>query len=280
MLSIPRRAILVAMLAAVLGRAAAASEPTRADISPSMPPEIRALVEQTFSPDPQKRTAAADRIADLHNAGRDMAAAVPFLVRLLGDEAGVRSASATVGVSAASALQEIGAAAIEPLTRALQRSSARKKIPVMAAMIYFKDARIIAALVPPLADPDALVRYWAARALEACLREAPGLGSAPGLTASLRLALVRAAPASDTQLYLIEALGHCRGPAAVEPLVAMLRASDGDTRASAIAALAEIGDRRAERALLGVMRGAKDEDERGSAAAALGKLLRRARARS
>jgi HEAT repeat protein len=243
-------------------------ELTKDDIPPNLSPELRTLIQQTFSNDPIRRGKVADELGDM---GAKASAAVPFLIHLLGDKSYTTSFEIDVSICASVALENIGSASIEPLITAVKQARGEKKRSIIYAMSHFDDPRIVAALAALLSDPEDRVRERAAQGLRDCLNRKPEYSEVPIVMPSLINALKD--PIADNRGLAAYALGNSRDPRAFEPLLQSLNDKDLNARISAISALGYLGDRRAEPVLLEILHNrGKGEFDRDAAAFALGRL--------
>jgi HEAT repeat protein len=153
------------------------------------------------------------------------ARAVAPLVELLDD------AWSNVWRAAESALAKIGAPAVEPLIRAVERSGVREHAARVLGLIG--DARAVGVLVTAL-DSDIY-------ALEASTQALVRLGS-PAVEPLIR-ALRH--PASRVRWAATQALGKLGDRRAVEPLIEALGDESGQVRNGVVRALGELHDRRA-----------------------------------
>ena len=184
---------------------------SKADIPDNVSGEIRGLVEKTFSDDPSERASAAK---ELRKFGSKSAPAVPFLIRLLGDESRQQP---TPSSEAFETLYVLRDAAILPLTAGLAVDDENIRYFSISLLEMIGDRRAVPALIR-LLDRDAGARGFSMR----------------GAAAS--------------------ALGEIGDARAVEPLLGLLKDSDRDVVARAVSALGEIGDHRAIKPLLALLK--------------------------
>jgi HEAT repeat protein len=266
----------VGLLLVLTNLAVASEEPTKADIPQNLPAELRATIEQTFSPDPEKRAEAATRLGEM---GKKAAPAIPFLIRLLGDDASIsKNDYVYVSTVAGDSLAEIGASAVEPLLQAFGQSSGRKRLAALYILGRLKDRRVIAKFLSLLGDPDEEIRWRAADSVKCYLKDNPEFRELAGVKQSLIRALEDRN--SFVRTYVAEALGECRYPEAFEPLLKMLKDADDSARGGAIRALGDLGDPRAREELRQIVRTASRKirhygDEGSAAARSLGQLGRK-----
>jgi HEAT repeat protein len=232
-----------------------------------LPEAIREAVKALSSSDPQERAAAACSLA---TAGE--AAAIPFLIQALGDDAAigkVRCAGIgewnpalssfkqpSPGEQAAIALASFGREAVEPLIAALShedptvRRNAAWAIGEVRGGISVNRRDAFEPLIAALLDEDAWVRRAAAFAF----------GEIRDHRASK--ALIAALADSDHHVrdMAVYALGEMKEARAVEQLaVTLLRDENSDVRARTAWALGEIRDPQAVEALTAAL---NDEDGR------------------
>ena len=93
-----------------------------ADVPANVLPELKALIAATFSPDAVTRGNAAKSLGE---TGAGTAPAVPFLIRLLTDDAHIDEADwlMTVSLNATWQLTKIGKPAVGPCIAALKNAS-------------------------------------------------------------------------------------------------------------------------------------------------------------
>jgi HEAT repeat protein len=247
-----KTALALTVILALVRLAPAGDAPTKADIPQNVTPELKALLEQTFSPDPKKRAEAATRLGGMPEKATTT---VPFLIRLLGDRAIISDSTyEAVWHTAAKSLGTIGPAAVEPVLVALRRSEDGRRFELLLSLGSLKDQRVVAEYLSLMDDPDDRISQRAAEGLKFYLRNNPSFRKLPGLTQSL----VRATQHKDQRIRgdVVTALGECRDPAAFEPLMKMLKDSDPRVRREAITALGDLGDPRARDTLKEMTRNA------------------------
>ncbi|MCE5268858.1 MAG: HEAT repeat domain-containing protein [Planctomycetaceae bacterium] len=261
----------MALVLAIRGVAAAGDGAATADIPSGLPPDLKSLVERTFSADPAARADAAHRLGEMREKA---APAVPWLIRLLGDEEEVPSGGFyySVDVNASVALDTIGEAAVEPCLAALRHSSGKKRLSIIGVLGSSGSVRAAEALAGLLSDRQVDIRQRAADALCWCLNKRRGRAQPvqviPALTHAMkdRDHTVRAAAT--------KALGNFRDPQVIGALADMLEDVDEDVRENAIDSLGEVGNPSAVPILLRIVQNNRGRDEltRALAARALGKL--------
>jgi HEAT repeat protein len=236
----------------------------RADIPSELPPDLKDELRGTFDADAKARARHAIAIG---KRGVRAAAAVPFLIRLLCDDADVGDPAVlfprTVRDFALSALQAIGRPAVEPCIAALKCSSGEPRLALIKVLGWIRDPRAIDALASLLESPDPDVRGWVVTGLADIddVRVVPSL--------------VRALKDSSTQVrvWAANALTTHRAPQAVAPLIECLKDKANAVRASAARALGNQADRRAAPALLQILHDAsEDKGTRFHAACSLGEI--------
>jgi HEAT repeat protein len=231
---------------------------TKADIPFDLPRDLKEELAGTFDADAKARGRCAEAIG---KRGAGAAAAVPFLIRLLCDEAEVGDFPDTVSLKAWSALAHIGRPAVEPCISALKRSSAEPREALILALGSIRDPRAIDPLASLFANPNPSVRcqlVWALQDFDDRRVVPP---------------LLRALKDDDDRVRqnAADALASHRDPQAVGPLIACLTDKDNVVRRNAAMSLGKQADPRAVPALLGVMRDPSERNGiRSSAARSLG----------
>lgn len=137
-------------------------------IPPDVAFALREEIENLYAREPADRIHAASRLGEM---GEKAAAAVPFLVAILGDSAAVETDQGQVepnspGKEAAVSLVRIGKFSVKPLILALQEEE--PLVREMAAWTLGKidDARAVEPLIRALKDEEPVVRESAAGALQ------------------------------------------------------------------------------------------------------------------
>ena len=253
----------------VLGiRVSASGKPTKADIPSGVSREVKALIEQTFSPDPRLRIEACDKLERMDKVA---APAVPFLIQLLGDKSETKDVfSGEVGISAELALKAIGEPAIKPCIVALSQSSGQQRQALIAVLGSSGERAAAEVLAGLLSDPDVDIRRRAAGSLDDCLKLRQGRPQPIHILPILVQA--RMDRNVNVRMWIARALGDLQDPRVVEPLQEMLNDASESVRGDAAAALGQVPDRRVVPTLLAVLQNAKEsESVRCSAAVALGK---------
>lgn len=230
-----------------------------------LPESIRETVKALSSSDPQERAVASCSLATTGDA-----AAIPFLIQALGDEASISQINCSwsgtwspairsfkkpsPGEQAAIALASFGQVAVEPLTAALSHANPAVRRNAAWAIGEIRggpgtDRRdAFEPLMAALADEDAWVRRAAAFAFGE-MREHRAAR-----------ALIAALADSDYQVrdMAVYALGEMKESRAVEQLaVTLLKDDNSSVRARTAWALGEIRDPRAVEALTAAL---NDED--------------------
>jgi formylglycine-generating enzyme len=249
----------------VLVAAASSAEPTFNSIPATVCAELRRLIEQTFSADARTRGAAAH---DLGLLAEEAVPAVPFLIRLLSDDAMTQGRQIEVHVSAiaAIALQKIGKPAVGPCIERLNFGSRSERISLAFILGTIRDPQAINALLPFINDPDKGTSISAIEALSWNFKDRR-------IVAPLIAALVKSRNA-DVRRAAAHGLSTLPEPRAVDALLRALDDEDKAVQTDAAYSLGEQRDKRAVPKLLQTMRGSKDEYAglRGEAALALGKI--------
>ncbi len=241
-------------------------ELTAADIPRGLSADLKALIKKTFSADPSRRMQAANELGKLRERA---APAIPFLIRLLGDDASPSIHDGDVNAAASLALADIGVIAVEPMIAALRESSGEKRCALIFALSQFDDRRIVSLFADLLADMDSRVRSMAAKELDDYFRKTHALSE----DANVIQSLIRAMEDKDSNIRgcAVTSLGYCHAPQVVEPMLKMLKDTNTSVRWCAIQALGHTGDSRAKSALLEIMQNRRGKErEREIAADALG----------
>lgn len=273
-----RVSIVLATVVVFAWEAPASAQPDvpREGIPQALSRETRALLEQLYSDNPVERAEAA---RELGFAARSQAI-VPFLVGMLGDDAGLESRRSDMprGTGArtnpgAEAAQTLGGMksprAFEPLRKALGSTSAITRGNAATALGFMQDPRALTPLLDTLKDPDAYVREHGAWALG----NLGGGGAVDGLLASLRdehadvrhavgsslqrllatrieardrritptLIAALSVPIDDVRRIAASTLGDMKAVDAIAPLIAALGDQSDDVRIDASNALRNIG---------------------------------------
>jgi len=250
MLSIFRLVLLATVLISV--RSAEAAPLTKDDIPPDTPPEIRKLIEETFSEDPRTRVFAARKLGEL---GAEVVVAIPFLMRLSDDMAIDEKG---VGYRyAARALVAIGDPAL--------KSCIAKAKAIAANPHPLHDSSVIVVLNEFMNSSteavDALAALLKARDPEIARTAAIYLEGCTDTRATMPLVDVVEHGSGDTRVFAVCCFKHLRDPRCVEPLIKILKArgvwqeSWNPGLASVVAvALGCQGDRRAIPILLEIVK--------------------------
>ena len=232
---------------------------TKADIPADLSPEVKRLVEKTFSGDPTERRRSAERLGEM---GDRAAPAVPFLIRLLRDNAYTEGGD-PLRISAQVALKKIGEPAVAPCLAVLKRSSGQSRRAIIPVIGGFKDPRAIDALTDLLSDPAGEIRRTAMLYLDSCTDP----------RAAVPIARCLKDDYYEVATFATWNLRNIHDPRVVDPLIVALKGKSSDVAKGAAEALGEQRDRRAEPALLEVLGNAKNDvlaPPRGSVA--LGKI--------
>ena len=242
--------ILIAVFA--LCGMALADELTKASIPADWPPQLRTLIEQTFSDDAKARGDAAKQLG---KEGKSAEPAVPFLIRLLDDNSrlGFQSDHSgvyrTVCTDAIAALVTIGDSSVDPCIAALSKSSGKKRYALVKILGNIKDVRAVRPLGDLLSDEDSVLRQNVVISLSRWTN--------PDIVPVLILALED----KDHQVryFASKQLGDIHDFRAVEPLVKGLKDSNDDVRCNAARALGEQGDSLAVPALVDALQNGRED---------------------
>src|SRR4030042_381050 len=260
---------------------------------------LKAEGEGLYAPEVGKRAQAA---INLGTMGEKAVPAIPFLIGILGDTAGVELKTGpeaqianltSPAIEAAVALGKIGTPALEPLIGALKDKDPNVRVLAAVAMEELEDLKAVKPLIAALKDENFNVQATAARALgeindpsavapliaalkdqEAGVRAAAAgaLGEIHDVKPSLE-PLIAASKDKDPQVRaaVMEALGGMNAPKVEGVLISALQDNDANIRLHAAEALAEIKSPKAVQPLLAAF---KDESPsvRAAAAKALGAL--------
>jgi hypothetical protein len=158
------------------------SEPTasRAEITSTMPGDLKRKVEALYSPKPIDRVVA---VLEIKGMGRKAVSAIPFLIALLGDSTAVElgptpSTWTCAGIEAARVLVKLGVPSVEPLIDALKDKEPLVRQRAAWVLGEIKDPRAIEPLIGALKDDDFIVRGNAASALRRITKK--DFGKDPG----------------------------------------------------------------------------------------------------
>ena len=257
------------LLASALGGAPAErAELTIADIPADVSPQLKALIEQTFSSNARTRAQAARKIGELHEPASD---AVPFLMQLNDDTdidgAGVRFYYVD------EALVAIGEPALRACLDALNTKSRAKLFRVCQCLANFKAPLAMEALLNLAKSPYAMKRQAAIEALSGCVDP------------RANLSLIEALNDIDGEVRARAVYGflHIRFSGAAEPLLRLLQndvpplqrlfQNDDSLRHIFIQALGNQRDPRAIPALLKILRNPEEAEwDRHFAAKSLGMI--------
>lgn len=251
-----------------LSNAAVDQGPTRADIPADLPPDLKALIEKTFSTNAVERGKAADALGAMQQRA---VPAIPFLIRLLDDDATVRFLvedvavfPVTVATDASVAISGMGAGAVEPCIAALKQhigtARGNELIRILGDM---KDPRAVEPMIALLGHRDSLVRVTVVRSLHSWKDPRfvpPLIGALKDQDEEVRVSATRV-------------LKELHDPRLVQPLVDALKDKVVNVRQHAAKALGAQRDVRAVPALLRVLHdAAEDSGVRYAAACALGEI--------
>jgi HEAT repeat protein len=215
----------------------------RPQIPSTASPEVRGLIEKTFSFYVAERAEAAKALGKL---GPEANPAIPFLIRLWCRENTVASGAAGY------ALRALGKPTVEPLIAELGNQRGPRRGQVVAALKWIRDRRAIPAVIAVLDDPDPKIRGCAARFLL----------SLPDARAKEPLLQRVLDPKEQDNIVVTAAaaLGKIGGDSrAVEPLLAIIERHSGTRSGWARRALGANGDGRAFELLLATVREARDQ---------------------
>ncbi len=215
---------------------------TRGDIPSDLPADIRELLEQTWSSDPEEREEAA---AELGRMGRRAAPAVPFLLRLIlvPDE---RCPEAW------GALDDIDQPVVDPLVATLQNPDARIRERAASALESFADRRAVEPVIAALKkETDLAVRLW----LLQVLQEHPDARSVDVLTAHLN------DDAPEARGDAATALARIGDPRGVKQVLALLKDENAGVRGIAALVLGSTKDRRYVKPLLDLLNNSKEDEQ-------------------
>src|SRR5665648_1160596 len=215
--------------------------------------EVKAEVEGLYAPEPVKRAQAA---SNLGNMGEKAVPAIPVLIGMLGDSAGIElkvdpeskiSHNTAPCIEAAVALGKIGDPALEPLLGALKDKNPHVRILAAVALEELENPKAVEALIAALQDENIDVQASAARAL----------GSINDTRAVDPLIAALKDKKSEVRGSAAVALGEIGDKKATMPLAALLKDPSEKVRRLAAVSLGEIGDNQAVKALLAAL---KDSD--------------------
>jgi HEAT repeat protein len=262
------------------------------DAPPPIPRDIslvlQNLIKGTLSKDVGERVAAARGLLMLR---QDATPAIPFLVRLLGDEAKVDRG--TPDEFAYTTLKDIGEPAIRPLLEYLPKSSLASQRKRIAELLgQSRGQQVVEPLITLLNDNNPKVRSTAAASLSttrdprsvepliARLRDADWdvrgsacltLGHLGDPKAAEPLIKLLGDDNVEVRAFAAVALRKIPDSRSLHPLLAQLQHSNANLRRTASLALGSLKDARAIEPLIEVLKQDSDNSVRGSAAIALGK---------
>jgi HEAT repeat protein len=258
-------------------------------IPPNISPELQSLIKGTLSKDAGERMAA---VHGLDRLGDGAVPAIPFLIRLLGDQSSVDCC--TLNRAAYSVLKALGDPAIRPLIAYLSHSSSASQRENIAMLLGLsRDRHVVEPLVSLLGDRDPDVRKQAAFALRlthdgrsidpllARLQDSAGkvrgaaawtLGYIGDRRVVEPLIELIGDRNPDVQEFATDALAKIPDSRSLQPLLAQLKNSRSELRASAASALGRLKDVRAVEPLLEVLQHDSDRHAQSLAARALGEI--------
>jgi HEAT repeat protein len=153
----------------------------RDQIPADAPKDVKKKIEAMYSANAKERL---DAVVDLIKMGPKGAAAVPFLVGILGDNQEIPitinrpgytiQAKGWPGQSAVAALAAIGPAAVEPTLAALRSNDPLARTRAVAALGELRDRRAIKDLVSLLRQDDSELKKAVVVALQAITKEDHG----------------------------------------------------------------------------------------------------------
>jgi len=227
-----------------------------------LPKEVRRLLERTFSADPAERERCARLLRQYSGHARIIS---PFLIRLIGDEEGMRSRGICINAEACGTLEEFGPAAFDSLIAALPQKNRLGRKWIIDLLGELGDRRAVEPLMAVLSDDDPEVREFAVKAL--------GNISDPRALPALQRALGDQAGEVVGRAAIV--LGDAKASEAVDGLVAVVENTEVQpwARERAARSLGKIGDPRAFAGLRRVLENRKFPPElRANAAWAIGQL--------
>jgi HEAT repeat protein len=194
-------------------RASAAQASTPTDF-------ISRLIEQLGAPDPAVRTQAAD---DLWQLSNDPRAIEPLLVNLKDQN---RQLSRFAGF----ALARIGPPAVPSLLELLHDPDAHMRLKALDAIATIQDTRVMPAIEAALQDENPNVRDEAMQAI-----------AQYGDEAREKVLVNLLAHAPQKEWFHDESAFTAAGPAAIGPLMELLRSGQAEDRLRAAMALSNVG---------------------------------------
>ena len=234
---------------------------SKRDIHSGTPGEIASLMEQTLSSNPADRSKAAK---ELRRFGNRAVPAIPFLIRLLGDDEQVEEGIGPFG-EAYVTLRDLGEPAVQPLIAGVANKGLKGRDHMVALLSYFEDVRAVPAIIFVLHDKDPKVRREAAIALSYM----------PDVCAVEPLISLLKDKEPEVVGVAAGALGAIGDRRAVEPLIAVLanRGKPNLSRSAVACALGNIADSRGFAPLFAVINDdAEDDNIRAYALGAIGFL--------
>jgi HEAT repeat protein len=244
------RALLLPVIVAVCVGAGPRDKSTKEYIPEDTPPDVKELIEKTFSNDHHVRAEAAEKLGEM---GPRAASAVPALIELLSDHDGQRMVHVEqprgVGYKttfvcnvACSALAKIGEPAVEPCLAALkERLSVKGRCDVIRVLGELNDPRATGVLVELIKDPNPEIRQSAMLSLNDCSSDASVI---PALTVGLKDV------DNNVRCFAAMGLANVRDPMVVDPLIEALSDPDNAVSRRAAAGLGKIANLRAVAALI------------------------------
>src|SRR4030042_1692221 len=228
---------------------------------------LKAEGEGLYAPEVGKRAQAA---INLGTMGEKAVPAIPFLIGILGDTAGVELKTGpeaqianltSPAIEAAVALGKIGTPALEPLIGALKDKDPNVRVLHAGEMEELEDLKAVKPLIAALKDENFNVQATAARAL----------GEINDPTAVEPLIAALKDKKAEVRGSAAAALGEMGDKKATLPLIAALKDPTEKVRRLAAVSLGEISDTRADQALITALKD-KDAGVRAAAAGALGEI--------
>lgn len=243
---------------------------TKADIPAGLPPNVRLLIEQTFSENIRERVIAARKLGEMHEQA---APAIPFLIRLLGE---YDPDDLSGNWYAGDALVSIGEPALDVCIATAK--AAAKPQSSDAAWVNRTPIRLLGDFKSPRAV-DALLELLKASDAELRRDALNDLGGCTDTRATMPLLEIAQHGQGEMRLSAIGCFRTLRDPRAVEPLLKALDefvekpeyARLGFTT-STILALGRQRDRRAVPALLKIMQQPEKAGLHHQTAVALGQI--------
>jgi len=246
------------------------------DVDPEgggLPPEVVGQIQRLSSPDADERGQACRNLGQMKGAA---AAAIPDLIRLLGDKTEWRTWTwkpepnyvyglhirRPIGEAAANALRAIGSQCIEPVMVVMRSDDSLARQNAVRAVFTQHDPRLIPLMIHALKDENPYVRR----------DSASWLGKFRAGKAVEPLIATFSDKESSVRRSTVQALGKIGDRRAVVPLINALKDQDESVKACAAWMLARLKDVRATDPLVQTLKEAKWSGTRRAAAAALGAI--------